>query len=94
MRRLFFILLACAVIPCLAAPVMTADYNVVPLPNSVTMTGDEPFELTTSTTVAYPEGNKDMERNAQFLASYVNDATGMTLSVERHPARARQKSER
>lgn len=81
MRRLFFILLACAVIPCLAAPVMTADYNVVPLPNSVTMTGDEPFELTTSTTVAYPEGNKDMERNAQFLAKYVNDATGMTLSV-------------
>lgn len=81
MRRLFFILLACAVIPCLAAPVMTADYNVVPLPNSVTMTGDKPFELTTSTTVAYPEGNKDMERNAQFLARYVNDATGMTLSV-------------
>lgn len=81
MRRLFFILLACAVIPCLAAPVMTADYNVVPLPNSVTMTGGEPFELTPSTTVAYPEGNKDMERNAQFLARYVNDATGMTLSV-------------
>lgn len=81
MRRLFFILLACAVIPCLAAPVMTADYNVVPLPNSVTMTGDKPFELTTSTTVAYPEGNKDMERNAQFLARYVNDATRMTLSV-------------
>lgn len=81
MRRLFFILLACVVIPCLAAPVMTADYNVVPLPNSVTMTGDEPFELTPSTTVAYPEGNKDMERNAQFLARYVNDATGMTLSV-------------
>ena len=81
MRRLFFILLACAVIPCLAAPVITADYNVVPLPNSVTMTGDEPFELTPSTTVAYPEGNKDMERNAQFLAKYVNDAIGMTLSV-------------
>lgn len=81
MRRLFFILLACAVIPCLAAPVMTADYNVVPLPNSVTMTGGEPFELISSTTVAYPEGNKDMERNAQFLARYVNDATRMTLSV-------------
>lgn len=81
MRRLFFILLACAVLPCLAAPVVTADYNVVPLPNSVTMTGDEPFELTPSTTVAYPEGNKDMERNAQFLARYVNDAIGMTLSV-------------
>lgn len=81
MRRLFFILLACAVIPCLAAPVMTADYNVVPLPNSVTMTGGEPFELTPSTTVAYPEGNKDMERNAQFLSKYVNDATRMTLSV-------------
>ena len=81
MRRLFFILLACAVIPCLAAPVMTADYNVVPLPNSVTMTGDEPFELTTSTTVSYPEGNADMERNARFLSKYVNDATGMTLSV-------------
>lgn len=81
MRRLFFILLACAVIPCLAAPVIMADYNVVPLPNSVTMTGDKPFELTPSTTVAYPEGNKDMERNAQFLARYVNDATGMALSV-------------
>lgn len=88
MRRLFFILLACAVIPCLAAPVMTADYNVVPLPNSVTMTGGEPFELTPSTTVAYPEGNKDMERNAQFLARYVNDATRMTLSVV--PGRAKK----
>lgn len=81
MRRLFFILLACAVLPCLAAPVVTADYNVVPLPNSVTMTGDGPFELTTSTTVSYPEGNADMERNARFLSKYVNDATGMALSV-------------
>lgn len=81
MRRLFFILLACAVLPCLAAPVVTADYNVVPLPNCVTMTGDGPFELTTSTTVSYPEGNADMERNARFLSKYVNDATGMALSV-------------
>lgn len=81
MRRLFFILLACAVLPCLAAPVVTADYNVVPLPNSVTMTGDGSFELTTSTTVSYPEGNADMERNARFLSKYVNDATGMALSV-------------
>ena len=65
----------------MAASVTTADYNVVPLPNSVTMTGNEPFELTQSATISYPEGNVDMERNARFLAKYVADATEMTLNV-------------
>ena len=81
MRRLFFVLLVCTVLPCMAASVTTADYNVVPLPNSVTMTGNEPFELTQSATISYPEGNVDMERNARFLAKYVVDATEMTLNV-------------
>ena len=81
MRRLFFVLLVCTVLPCMAASVTTADYNVVPLPNSVTMTGNEPFELTQSATISYPEGNVDMERNARFLAKYVADATEMTLNV-------------
>ena len=54
-----------------------ADYNVVPLPQSiVTPLGAGEFILTPQVKILYPEGNERLERSAALMASYVNDNLG------------------
>lgn len=68
---------------CMAAFAGTkADYNVVPLPRTVSLQKGTPFLLKGGQTIYFTRGNADMERNARFFAQYVKEATGMALSVE------------
>ncbi|MFJ1491307.1 glycoside hydrolase family 20 protein [Capnocytophaga canis] len=61
---------------------VSADYHVVPLPNSIQKTTNEqPFLLNSSTKITYPKGDEALKRNADFLAEYVKEQTGMSLSV-------------
>jgi hexosaminidase len=62
-----------------------ADYNVVPLPKSIVMQKGEPFVMSNTTNVVYPEGNDLMKRNAEFLVEYVKKSTGLTLTVTTKP---------
>lgn len=57
-----------------------ADYNVVPMPQSITMQKGGPFVLDENVSIYY-EGGEDMRRNAEFLTDYVREATGLNLSV-------------
>mgnify|MGYP000482477346 CR=1 FL=1 len=41
-----------------------------------------PFILSDGTKIMYPEGNERMQKNAEFLASYIKDLTGKSLSVQ------------
>lgn len=52
-----------------------ANYQVIPLPQEINTTEGQPFELAATTKVVYREGNELMERNAQFLADYLNLTT-------------------
>ncbi|MDD3511684.1 MAG: beta-N-acetylhexosaminidase, partial [Fermentimonas sp.] len=58
-----------------------ADYDVVPLPKEITQETGEAFSLTSATKIIYPEGYDKMKRNAEFLAEYINIATGLKTSV-------------
>lgn len=59
-----------------------ADYSsVVPLPASIVTTDKTPFVINSSTQVVFPEGNADMERNANFLVEYLKEVTGIQMSV-------------
>lgn len=58
-----------------------ADYRVVPLPDQIEMTEGEPFRLTGTTKIIYPEGNEKMERNAAFLADYLELSAGIKPKV-------------
>ncbi len=64
------------------AEVKEANYQVIPMPLEVTVAEQAaPFLLTNGTNVMYPEGNVKMQKNAEFLASYVKDLTGKVLNV-------------
>lgn len=54
-----------------------ADYQVVPLPQSVALQKGEPFVLKEGVSVACAAGDETMQRNAQFLADYISDITGI-----------------
>ncbi|HCC85838.1 MAG TPA: beta-N-acetylhexosaminidase [Porphyromonadaceae bacterium] len=54
-----------------------ADYQVVPLPDQIEMTDGKAFTLSGSTRIIYPEGNEKMERNAAFLADFLELSTGI-----------------
>lgn len=54
-----------------------ADYQVVPLPQNISLTEKSPFTLSSSTRIAYAEGNEEMERNARFLQEYIQKNTGI-----------------
>ncbi len=62
--------------------VKEADYNVVPLPMEVTLGQGTGFTLAEGTKIMFPEGNEKMQRNAEFLAEYLKEQTGKTLTVE------------
>ena len=67
--------LCCALVSC-NSNVPTADYGVVPLPQEITTT-DGAFTLNAQTAIVYPENDAVMQRNAEFLAEYIKEKTGM-----------------
>lgn len=58
-----------------------ANYQIIPLPQEIVAVQDAPFTLTSSVKILYPEGNEQMQRNAQFLADYLKTATGKTFTT-------------
>ena len=53
------------------------DYrNVIPLSHEIVMVAGNPFVIEKDTRILY------LERNTQFLAGYIKEATGRRLKVE------------
>ena len=71
----------CMLFSC-SSEVKEANYQIIPIPQEIVMGQDGAFTLANGTKVLYPEGNEKMQKNAQFLADYVKELTGNTLSVE------------
>jgi len=66
-----------------SGPHSEADYAVIPAPYEVSVdTLQVPFTLKSSSTITYPEGDSVLRRQAEFLAGYVADNTGLSLRVE------------
>ena len=81
-RRLI-ICLAAALLSALAvtAQVSRADYRVVPLPATINGIKGADYQLNAQCLINYPIGNRQMERNAELLSQYVEELTGMHLSI-------------
>lgn len=70
-RELLFyitaILLCAGILSCnKKEAIATCNYEVVPLPKSITPAKEAPFILSTSTHIGYPEGNEKPETNGGF----------------------------
>lgn len=72
---------ACVCVSC-ASSEIKANYQTVPLPQEVNISQAKPFRLDKHTLVLYPEGNRQMERNARFLSEYIFQATGIKLKTK------------
>jgi hexosaminidase len=75
MKKLFLPFVAVLLASC-STVVQEAGYQVIPRPNNVTLTQEEPFKLDKHTLIGFPKGDEQMKRNADFLAGYVEEATG------------------
>lgn len=58
-----------------------ANYQVIPLPNEITTSEGAPFILTSSTKIVIPDGNEKIQRNAEFLAEYLQQSVGVKPAV-------------
>ena len=62
-------------------PMDLNEKHLIPKPTKVEATGSS-FEITAETTIFYEEGKDDIKEMAQFLADFLQPATGMELAVE------------
>ena len=58
-----------------------ADYRVVPLPDRIDGVKSADFVLNSDCLINYPTGNRAMELNAIMLSEYIEQLTGIHLSV-------------
>ena len=59
----------------------TADFNIIPRPQQVNVSNDAPFTLSTKTVISLGPNSQDMKRNANMLASYIEQATGIRPAI-------------
>ena len=59
----------------------TANYEVIPLPSEITVSEGNPFVLSSSTKIIFPDGNEKMQRNAEFLAEFLQLSTGIKPAI-------------
>ena len=67
-------------LPLLAWAQSMADFHVVPLPQEITAQKGKPFQLSSLTAISYT-GDADMQRNATFLAGYLQALAGIEVPV-------------
>ena len=60
--------------------VKEANYQIIPMPLDIQLAEQGKFVLAEGTSVFYPEDNEKMKNNANFLAEYVKEKTGITLA--------------
>ena len=59
----------------------TADFNIIPRPQQMNVSNDAPFTLNAKTVISLGTNSQDMKRNANMLASYIEQATGIRPTV-------------
>ena len=59
-----------------------ADYQIVPMPLEITTPQQSGFLLKSGETIYYTAGNEKMKKNAEFLASFIKEQTGIELKVQ------------
>lgn len=73
---------------CTSRPVKTADYRVVPLPQSIELTaGAEPFAMSGKTALVVNPADSAMMKNAELFSGYIDDLTGIRLKTKQNQDR-------
>ena len=59
----------------------TADFNIIPRPQQVNVSNDAPFTPNAKTVICLGTNSQNMKRNANMLASYIEQATGIRPAI-------------
>ena len=79
--KMITLLLVCGMMSFFSASAQNvADYQIVPMPNELSLTTKKPFVLSASTCIYSPAGDMDLQRNAQYLSEYIRETTGLQLN--------------
>lgn len=81
MKFFAVVALCLAAVACSKRGEVTADYNVVPLPQQIDLVAGEGYKLTPSTSIVYTEGDSALQNDANLLAEYLNKMTGLKPAV-------------
>lgn len=57
------------------------NWQIVPLPQEITEVSGTPFRVSDKTTVYYVSGDEKQRKNAEFLAAYFKEVTGLELET-------------
>lgn len=66
---------------CCNTDVVTADYNVIPLPQEISAGNGSDFLLDSSTSIYYSAKDTSLRRDAEFLSEYLEDLTCHKLKI-------------
>ena len=70
------LLLCLGFVGCSPTETKEANYEVIPLPKEIVKKDGSAFTLSQSTQIAYPAENEKMQKNAEFLADYIEEMLG------------------
>lgn len=82
LTQLFLFALLLTGTSCAEKERVTVNYEIIPLPQNITIVDEEPFVISRSTYIGYPEGNDKIKASAEFLSSYINETVGIKLAVK------------
>ncbi|MCR5130466.1 MAG: beta-N-acetylhexosaminidase [Prevotella sp.] len=82
MKKILFLTCMLCMLSTGAMKAQVANYDVVPLPQSIVLVKAPGFVLGEQTAIFYTANNADMERNAHFLSEYVDEMTGLKLACQ------------
>lgn len=77
----YFLLAGVMITGCNTKTPVEANYEVIPLPQSIAKADGESFSLDGSTRIVYPAGNETQKQTAEFLSEYIKLSTGLNLKV-------------
>ena len=86
MKKSFFgaLLMCITLLSCTNSGEPTANYQVIPLPQEIVEENGKGFLLNKNTSIVYT-GDAAMKRNAELLAGYIKESTGLDLKVTDSP---------
>lgn len=76
-KRLSGIMAFAAILLPASITAQTADFNIIPMPQQTEIHEEAPFTLDARTRICYPKRNDELKRNAQLLAGYIEELTGL-----------------
>lgn len=78
-KHLFSLICSCLV--CLCSLAEGVDYRVVPLPNKITLTRKQPFQVNANTFIVNSDNTEAMKNNLSWLAEGIKTQIELTLKT-------------